>query len=224
VSQQINLFNPIFLQQKKYFSAAAIVQALGLFFLGMIVFYAYAVFQVDALTRQADDGARELQQLKERQAKAAAEFGVRLPSAQLEQEIRNAQAALQARQALLAGMNSGAFGSQYGLSQYMEALSRRVLRGLWISGFKVEEGGENFSISGNAVSAELVPAFVRGLGQETMMHGRSLGNLSMSSQEIAIPIAGGGKPVQVRVIRFDLSSGAGAPETPANSSGAAAKN
>ena len=49
MSQQINLFNPVFLKQKKYFSVMTMLQALGLIVLGSIVFYGYAWYQVQQL-------------------------------------------------------------------------------------------------------------------------------------------------------------------------------
>ena len=49
MSQQINLFNPIFLKQRKYFSLLAMLQALGLIVLGSLFLYGYALYQVEQL-------------------------------------------------------------------------------------------------------------------------------------------------------------------------------
>ncbi len=148
--------------------------------------------------------------MQERLARAIVEFGVKEASVPLDQEVKTLQANLQARQSLLAGLSTGAFGSQYGLSEYMRALARRARNGLWLTGFRVDEGGGNFTISGNALHADQVPAFVRGLGQEKMMQGRSLENLSMTGLMITVPSAADGKPLQVNIIGFSLGSGAAA--------------
>ena len=42
MSQQINLFNPVFLKQKKVFSAVNMVDAMAALIVGVAVFYAYA--------------------------------------------------------------------------------------------------------------------------------------------------------------------------------------
>ena len=60
MSQQINLFNPIFLKQKRYFSAATMLQALGLVLGGMLVFYGYTAYQSGVQARVAADAARQL--------------------------------------------------------------------------------------------------------------------------------------------------------------------
>ena len=57
MTQQINLFNPVFLKQKKYFSLVPMLQALGLIVLGSALFYGYAAYQVKLLTKQSDDTA-----------------------------------------------------------------------------------------------------------------------------------------------------------------------
>ena len=49
MSQQINLFNPVFLKQKKYFSVIAMGQALAMIAVGSALFYGYANYQVQQL-------------------------------------------------------------------------------------------------------------------------------------------------------------------------------
>ncbi len=53
MSQQINLFNPIFLKQKKHFSAATMAQALGLILLGCVILSAYVSYRVNVRAAEA---------------------------------------------------------------------------------------------------------------------------------------------------------------------------
>src|SRR5688572_20783366 len=55
MSQQINLYNPIFLKQKKHFSARTMLQALGLIALGVGALCGYAFFE----SRNAERTARQ---------------------------------------------------------------------------------------------------------------------------------------------------------------------
>ncbi len=59
MAQQINLYNPIFLQKKKHFSTVTMLQALGLLLAGILAFYGYAVHESRALTRVADDSRKQ---------------------------------------------------------------------------------------------------------------------------------------------------------------------
>lgn len=209
MSQQINLFNPVFLRQEKYFSALAGMQAIGLLVLGMLGFYAYAVFEVDGLTRQTSLLDREQLAAQGRLAKVTAEFGVKPADAVLATQTKDMQAGIVARQGLLSALDSGSFGAERGLAEYMRALARQAVQGLWLTAFSVDEGGVNFSISGMALSPELVPVFVRGLGAEKSMRGRSLDNLAMSRQAFAVTPPRATQALQVPVVAFVLSSGMG---------------
>ena len=62
MSQQINLFNPIFLQQKKIFSTRTMAQALGVLVLGVVAMGLYGNARVASLQKDADAGAAQLQQ------------------------------------------------------------------------------------------------------------------------------------------------------------------
>ena len=69
MSQQINLFNPQFLEKKKYFSAVAMTQALGLITLGLAAFYGFAFWQDRNLARQTGESGRAYEQQKQQFAK-----------------------------------------------------------------------------------------------------------------------------------------------------------
>ena len=138
-----------------------------------------------------------------------AEFGVKPADAALAAQTKDMQAGIVARQGLLSALDSGSFGAERGLAEYMRALARQAVQGLWLTAFSVDEGGVNFSISGMALSPELVPVFVRGLGAEKSMRGRSLDNLAMSRQDFAVTPPRATKALPVPVVAFVLSSGMG---------------
>ena len=60
MSQQINLYNPLFLRKQKYFSARTMLQSLGLIAGGLLVFYVYALFQTRGLEQLAKNYASQL--------------------------------------------------------------------------------------------------------------------------------------------------------------------
>ena len=53
MSQQINLYNPVFLKRKKTFSAVTMLDALALLLVGVAAFYAYASTTTLHLDRQS---------------------------------------------------------------------------------------------------------------------------------------------------------------------------
>ncbi len=58
MSQQINLFNPIFMKQRKYFSLLTMLQALGMIIAGSLIFYGYAIYQVGQLKQQSEENTK----------------------------------------------------------------------------------------------------------------------------------------------------------------------
>ena len=95
----------------------------------------------------------------------------------------------------------------------MRALARQSLAGLWLTSFKVGNGGADMEIVGRALQPELVPSYIHRLNQERAMHGRAFDSLSMTQQTGALTAdATAGTPVSYNYIEFRLgSSHAGLP-------------
>jgi hypothetical protein len=187
MSQQINLFNPIFLKQKKTFSAVNMLDALALLLVGVAVFYGYASIETLNLDRQAVETARQYDQAKQRLAQSNARYAPKKKDAGLEAEMNNLQAQLSARKAALNSLGTGALGHDTGYAEYMRALARQSLVGLWLTGFKVAKGGAELEIVGRALQPELVPAYIRGLNREAALQGRAMESLVMTQRQAALP-------------------------------------
>lgn len=203
MSQQVNLYNPIFLKQKKIFSSLTMAQALGLLALGLFVFYAYARFQVANLQTESERSAKRMEAAQARVARLAPQFGPRLKSADLESKIKQAEAELQALDAVQGALHKGSVASGSGFSPYFKALARQVVAGLWLTGFSVT--GSEMVISGRTLKPELVPDYIHRLGEEQVMQGRKFAMLEMRQPEA--PVAKDGKPGAVPpFVEFTLQS------------------
>jgi len=183
VSQQINLYNPIFRKQKKYFSSLAMVQALGGILLGMLVFYAYAHYQVGKMGASAMETAKLLQTEQSRLTKVAAEFAPGKDTKLLEGQVTQMESQLAARLKVLAVLQGGELGNTEGFSEYLRAYARQSIDGLWLTGFTIHGAGNQMALDGRAVKADLVPAYIRRLDQEKIMQGKTF-----ASMEIGLPV------------------------------------
>ena len=125
MSQQINLYNPIFLQKKKYFSAVTMLQALGLLFAGILAFYGYALSESRALGHVANDTRKQLQTQSEQVGRLTQEFSPQGRSKLLEEEVARATARLKQREGLLAVLRTGGLGNTEGFARYLGALARQ---------------------------------------------------------------------------------------------------
>ena len=187
MSQQINLFNPVFLKQKKVFSAVNMLDALALLLVGVFAFYTYASITTLNLDRQSVETARQYDQAKLRLAQTGARYAPKTADAALEAEANNLQVQLSTRKAALDNLGIGALSHEAAYAEYMRALARQSLAGLWLTGFRFARGGAEIEIAGRALRPELVPAYIRGLNRERSMHGRAFESLSMTQGQAALP-------------------------------------
>lgn len=181
MSQQINLFNPVFLKQKKYFSATTMVQALGLILVGSAVLSVYVDFQLTALGREAGSTSSQLKAAQSQLAKVSVTSGQRAKSKALEDEIQKTEAEVASLQRVFDVLKKGDFGNTKGYSEYLRAFSRQIVDGIWLTGFSIYSGGNDIRIQGRAMRPELVPAYINRLKREPVMQGKSFATLDMQA-------------------------------------------
>jgi len=201
LSQQINLFNPLFLKQKRYFSAVTMLQALGLLVLGMAGFYAFTLWQDGTLARQADESTRTYEQQKQQFAKVTTDLSPERREAQLDNELKNTESAIAARQALLRDMQMGITGDSTGYSEYLRAFARQTVQGLWLTNIQIAGGDGQLMVSGRALEADLVPILIGRLKHEPALSGRLLEGLTISRSVVAA-----GQVASRSVVDFTVNS------------------
>jgi hypothetical protein len=199
VSQQINLFNPLFLEKKKYFSAVTMTQAIGLILLGMAVFYAFAFWQDRNLARQIGESGRAYEQQKQQFAKITAELSPEKREAQLDQDLKSIDAAISLRRSLMGELGTGGLAGPAGYSEYLRAFARQTVQGLWLTSIQIAEGGGQLTMSGRALQADLVPVLIGRLKQESVLRGRPL-------EALAITRSTWGKDHPRAIVEFTVTS------------------
>ena len=183
MSQQINLFNPIFMKQRKYFTLLAMVQALALIVAGSLCLYGYAVYQVAQLKRQSEDSTKQFNAVQAQLAQSVGQFSPQRANQLLQDEVRKLERDLAEQIGLVDTLKSGSVGNTTGYSKYMRAFSRQVVQGLWLTGFKVTGDAAEISLSGGVVNPELLPTYIQRLGKEPAMRGKSFATLEMQQHK-----------------------------------------
>lgn len=219
MSQQINLYNPIFLKQEKHFSARTIVQALGLILAALGAFYAYALVQ----TRASESATREQRDRvaaqREQLVKLGPQFSPEGRSKALEAEVARLEAEVKARESVLAALSTGELGNTAGFSEFLAALGRRAVPGVWLTGMNVGEAGNDLQLNGRALRPELVPVYLKALSEEPMMRGRRVTEMKLAAKVATPPPApAGGAPSAApgprRYIEFSVSAPLRTPDAP----------
>lgn len=215
MSQQINLFNPIFMKQRKYFSLLAMLQALGMIIAGSLIFYGYAIYQVDQLNRQSQENTKRYNAEQMRLASYVAEFSPQQSNQLLQDEVQRLEKQTAEQNEIIETLKSGAVGNTIGYSEYMRAFSRQVVQGLWLTGFKVTGDAAQISLSGGVLNPELLPAYIQRLGKERIMQGKTFSTLKMQQSKADEGVGAGQAPAFAtrRYVEFTLYS---SPDSEAN--------
>lgn len=193
MSQQVNLFNPIFLKQKKVFTAAHMVQTLGLVLVGGLLLTAYGAYKTRALAQQAEAGKATLAVHQARLARVTAEFPPREKSAELEADVVRKRAELAALREVSGVLEGGDLGNTSGYSEYFRALARQNVPGLWLTRVHIAGAGKDIGVVGKAMQPELVPGYLQRLTREAVLQGKTFGTLEIGQAGPAAPAALAGR-------------------------------
>ena len=204
MSQQINLYNPLFLRKQKYFSARTMLQSLALILAGLLALYAYALVQTRGLERLAAEYGSQLSAQRDQFVALGAQGRGKL----LEAEVSRLEGDLRVRRSTLDILQTGEFGNTGGFSRYFAAFGRHPLRGVWLTGFSVGEGGNDLRIRGRVLHADLVPAYLKALNSEEVMRGRLVTELKLlAKDESAVRRGAVGSALEPeRFVEFDLTA------------------
>ena len=171
MSQQVNLYHPIFRKQEKKFSAQTMLQAGGLIMAGIVLMYVYAWVQIGYLRVQAGQvGDQYAQEVKRLQA-ASSQLAARKTDPQLEQDAQRLEARIAAVQHIREIAKHDYFAGIDGYSKYFIAFSRQRLSGLWLTGFNITGAGEQLVLEGRTEIPELVPEYLQKLSAEKLLAG-----------------------------------------------------
>ena len=219
MSQQINLFNPIFLQQKKIFSTRTMAQALGVLVLGVVAMALYGNARIASLQKEADAGAAQLQARQARLAAVNAEFPPRQKDPALAAEVTEAQRQLGALREVSGVLQGGGLGNTRGYAEYFRALARQHVDGLWLTGLTISGAGSEIGVRGRALDPQAVPGYLTRLTREPVMQGKAFGSLQMS-EGVREPQPGAPAPAEAAArtgpapyVEFSLQSNNEAPRT-----------
>lgn len=181
MSQQINLFNPVFLKQRRHFSALTMMQGLALILAGALLVALYARLKLHEVDAQAKASAAQLVQTKAQLAKVTADYPPRQKNKELEQQVAQLEAEIRSQRQAMAVVRRGDFGSGQGYAEYMRAFSRQIVQGVWLTGFSIAGNGTDIEVRGRTLQPESVPAYIGRLRAEPVMQGKSFANLSMNT-------------------------------------------
>jgi hypothetical protein len=171
VSQQINLYQPIFRKEEKKFSTVAMLQAAGLVAIGVIAIYGYSWWQNGELKKELKRVDQNQATAAKRLAEVTEKFGQGGKQSPIDLEIVRLESEIVSRQRIQEALQSGVFSNTLGFSDYFVSFARQHIRGIWLTGVDITGAAEQMILSGRSTSPELIPRYMQKLSAEKPLSG-----------------------------------------------------
>jgi Tfp pilus assembly protein PilN len=200
MTQQINLYNPILLAPRRYFSARAMVQALGLVTLVLVLVCVWLQASTVALRRDRLASARAQDSERERLTQALAASPA-ASGAALEQELAHLQQVVTQRRLLLDELSRGRVVEGRSHSAMLRLIAQTVPAPVWLTDIRLVEG--RIELSGMTVQTEALRPWLSRLAGDPLTAGQHLATVKV---ERATAGAANGVPAGVDTWSFQLVS------------------
>lgn len=179
MSQQINLFTSQFRKQVVLLSADLIAAAAISMLVLMLVISAWTYYsgnqlrsEVNVITARVNVAQARLDTLlQERDPVTQAKV--------LDDEIARQESAMAERREVASVLKGSDFGDTHGYSDYLRAMARQIVDGVWIRRFDIAGAGRHFTIEGSTLRADLIPMYIKRLSGEDAMRGRQFATLML---------------------------------------------
>lgn len=179
MSQQVNLYQPVFRKQKRKFSAMAMLQAMGVAVLGIGLLYGYTFWQVRQLRSEVAQTDKQLAAMTKRLDETTRQFSERLQSKDLLAQVQKLQAQVVEKQRLQKILQSAQFNTQ-GFSDYFIAFARQHIPEVWITSLDITGAAEQMTLSGRSTNPELVLRYLQKLSAEKRLSGIEFRSFQMT--------------------------------------------
>lgn len=183
MSQQINLYQSPFRREKQSFSADTMARAAVAVAAGVAILYGVALWQVSSgrsdlqrvnaqhvsLANRVEDLNRKIQEREANQG--------------LDRDIERAERQLAALHSVQLALKDRVLANTRGYSNYLTALARQHVAGMWLTGVDITGAGERMRLQGRTLDPALVLRYVQRLSAEESLAGAEFEVFQMSRPE-----------------------------------------
>ena len=183
MAQQINLYSPILLAPKRYFSALAMLQALALLTVGLVGLSLWSVSHTQGLKRDlasatAADGAEQQRLQLALAARPATPSNV----SALEQELAQARRQLADREALLASLSAPTPSGRISRSTLLRLLAQTLPASAWLTEVRLVDG--RVELAGATLQPETLRPWLDRLSAHPALAGQALEAIKVERRDV----------------------------------------
>lgn len=184
VVQNVNLYLPEFRRRKHWLDAGKMLMLAGAAVILLALVSIVEYWQLARVRAERAVADAQLQQTMDATAALIDEFGVQTEDIALLDNIRDLEAELQSKQALLQFLEGRELGNASGFSEYLADLSRYHVQGLSLTHINLSEGGRSVMLAGQVVKADLVPIYLQNLSRGATYSGTDFERLQISDSPL----------------------------------------
>ena len=182
ITQQVNLFQPIFRKERKLLSFQVLWQGCAAVLVVLMMMYGWGMQQTLRLKSELAQQEKRQQAFTQQLVDVSAQLAGMKTDTAPQLVLANLEREMVARQKVVDALTRVRDTYTQGVSTYLESFSRQMPKGVWLTGFTVQAGGEGLIIRGSSLKPELVPTFLDHLSTENTLMGTQFGLLQIQRE------------------------------------------
>lgn len=184
MAQQINLYSPILMAPRRYFSAAAMLQVLGVYAVLLIVLCAWAVFNTAALRRELQLSSHSQDGERTRLAQTLALVAPKpVSGVALDQEHAHLQAAIEQQRAQVDELARGRVAQGHSHAAVLKLVAQTVPAPVWLTELRLLEG--RLELSGMTLQPQALNPWLAELADDPRTAGQRLAAVKVERRAAA---------------------------------------
>lgn len=191
---QINLVNESFRPRRSGLNHRVIIIAAAAAWLLLHVVGRSVATSVETLTQRVAAADAKITGLKADVEKSTEAARRREPDKGLIEEIARLELRLELQRDTLIALDTGGLGNSIGFSNYLAAFARRATDGVWLTRIAVDSAANEVQLRGRVLRAELLPGYLRALGEEAALRDKRFGELTVTTKSITDESAAATQP------------------------------
>jgi len=182
INQQVNLFQPIFRKEKKLLSFRVLLQACAAVLLLLVFLFGWSLRQTWQMEADLAYTQVQLDKRNERLVVLGNTLSKMKNDTAPQKEMASLEREFVARRKVVDALTRARETYTRGVSEYLKSFSRQAPKGVWLTGFSVQAGGEDVIIRGSSLKPGLVPVFIQQLSMEPALSGTTFGLLQIQRE------------------------------------------
>lgn len=180
MAQQINLYDPALLRKRDWFALSSLVLGAGVAAVLVAAVGVLVRTDLPALQAQVMDGEARLKAVREQLQALTPQGTERKPDPRIERELAVARQLSTVRSEVLQALRLHLASGDTPLADYLRALARQSMAGLWITGFTWDATSDGVEIRGRTTDPALLPEYIARLNRESVFRGRAFAALTIA--------------------------------------------